>query len=114
MRGRGDFERDNLRGDLDLCGRGDRDREESLGDLPLGDSFLGGDLFMDDVRFGDLRGESLGDLGRGEYRDGDLRGDRYLMDSLGDRLDCLSGDLLGDLLGDFLRDRNFGDNDLRF
>lgn len=116
VRGRGDFERDDLLGDLDLCGRGDRECEESLGDLPLGDSFLdNGDLFVDDVRFGDLRGDSLGDLGRGEYRNGDLLGgDRYLVGSLGDLLNCLIGDLLGDLLGDFLRDRGLGDNDLRF
>lgn len=105
----GDFDR---LGDLDLCGRGDLERDESLGDLPLGDNFLSGDLFID-VLFGDLRGESLGDLALGEYRDGG--GDLYLVDvSLGDFFICLIGDLLGDLLGDFFRDRDLGDNDLRF
>lgn len=106
-RGLGDFERLG-----DLCGRGDLERDESLGDLPLGDNFLSGDLFVD-VLFGDLRGESLGDLDLGEYRDD--RGDLYLVNvSLGDFFSCLIGDLLGDLLGDFFRDRDLGDNDLRF
>lgn len=85
-----------------------------MGDLPLGDNFLSGDLFVV-VLFGDLRGESLGDLDLGEYRDdGDLRGDLYLIDSLGDLFGCLIGDFLGDLLGDFFRDRDLGDSDLRF
>lgn len=109
-RGLGVFDR---LGDLDLCGRGDLDRDESLGDLALGDNFLSGDLFIDTL-FGDLRGESLGDLDLGEYRDngGDIL---YLVDvSLGDFFNCLTGDLLGDLLGDFFRDRDLGDNDLRF
>lgn len=109
-RGLGDFDR---LGDLDLCGRGDLERDKSLGDLPLGDNFLSGDLFVD-ILFGDLRGESLGDLDLGEYRDNG-GGDLYLVDvSLGDFFSCLIGDLLGDLLGDFFRDRDLGDNDLRF
>jgi len=100
-------------GDFDLCGRGDLERDKSLGDLPLGDNFLDGDLFVD-ILFGDLRGEILGDLDLGEYRDGDLRGDLCLVDSLGDFFSCLIGDLLGDLFGDFFRDRDLGDRDLRF
>jgi hypothetical protein len=113
-RNRGDLERGDLLGDLDLCGgRGDLERDDNFGDLPLGDNLLSGDLFMA-IRFGDLRGDGLGDLGLGEYRDnGDLLGDLYL-DSLGDFFNCLIGDLRGDLRGDFLRGRDLGDNDLRF
>lgn len=58
-RGLGDFDRGDRLGDLgDLCGLGDLD-------LPLGDNFLSGDLFVV-ILFGDLRGESLGDLDLGE------------------------------------------------
>ena len=123
-RGLGDLDRDL--GDLDHS-LGDRERGDNLGDLPLGESFLSGDLRIGD-RFGDLRGDSRGDRGRGdilgdrdEYLGGDFLGDLYLGISLNGFFNILTGDHLGgDLLGgdlrgdDFLHGRGFGDDDLRF
>lgn len=80
----GDFERDNILGDLELCRLGDL--ECGRGDLPRGDNFRRGDLLIGDLcgdSLGDRsRGDNLGDRDRGEYRGGDFRGDLYLGSSL--------------------------------